>query len=108
LRDEGFSCSLDVLYGGLGIIAILDQKIKRSKDQKIKDQKINKFSAVLFFNIWSSKPWIHTVFGFTLNAGFGSRFNEFASGSGFNESGSITLEEGKEILSQIVSFDVIL
>jgi hypothetical protein len=34
LRAEGFFCSLDVLYGGLGI------------------------GKLLFINFWSSKPWI--------------------------------------------------
>ncbi len=39
LRAEGFSCSLDVLYGGLSI------------------SKMRVFNQY-FFNFWSSKPWI--------------------------------------------------
>ena len=47
-RAEGFSCSLGVLYGGLGI----------SKLQfLIKKLKI-KFPAVNFFQFWVTKPWI--------------------------------------------------
>jgi hypothetical protein len=48
LRAEGFFCSLDVLYGGLGIgkLQILIKKI------------LHFFSAVIFFNFWLSKPWI--------------------------------------------------
>ncbi len=46
LRAEDFSCSLYVLYGGLGI----------SKLQFF-NQKRYIFLAV-FFNFWSSKPWI--------------------------------------------------
>jgi hypothetical protein len=38
-------CSLDVLYGGLGMVNFLYKK------------KIF-FSAVIFSNFWSSKPWI--------------------------------------------------
>ncbi len=39
LRTEGFSCSLDVLYGGLEIL-------------------IKKIFSCIFFNFRSSEPWI--------------------------------------------------
>jgi hypothetical protein len=42
-KAEGFSCSLGVLYGGLGM---------GSKNIKIK------FRAVIFFQFWFIKPWI--------------------------------------------------
>jgi hypothetical protein len=44
---EGFSCSLAVLYGGLG----------RSKLQFFIQKNI-KISPAYFFNFWSSKHWI--------------------------------------------------
>ncbi len=46
MRAEGFSCSLEILYEGLGIgkLLFLIQRII--------------FFAVNFFNLWSSKPWI--------------------------------------------------
>jgi hypothetical protein len=52
LRAEGFSCNLDVLYGGLGIskLQFFDKK--------------NRFRITLavnffqFFSFWSSKSWI--------------------------------------------------
>ncbi len=46
--NEGFSCSLCILYGGLRIskLQVLIQKIWKS------------FTAVNFYNFWSSKPWI--------------------------------------------------
>jgi hypothetical protein len=43
LRAEGFSYSLEILYGGPGI--------SLSKKGK-------KISAVNFIHFWSSKPWI--------------------------------------------------
>jgi hypothetical protein len=48
LRAKGSSFSLDVLYGGLGIskLKFLIKKISHF------------FSVVIFFNFWSSKPWI--------------------------------------------------
>jgi hypothetical protein len=46
LRAEGFSCHLDVLYEGVAI----------SKLQFLIKKGYNKFSAVLFFKFWSSKP----------------------------------------------------
>jgi hypothetical protein len=56
LRTEGFSCGLDVLYGGLGINNLQFLIKKRRK----------KFSAAfLFFSLWSSKPWIWIGSGFT-------------------------------------------
>jgi hypothetical protein len=39
---------LDILYGGLGI----------GKLQFLIKKKFNFFSAVIFFQFWSSKPWI--------------------------------------------------
>jgi hypothetical protein len=49
LRAEGFSCSLNVLYGGLGI----------SNLQFVIKIISNFFPAVIFFHhFWSSKPWI--------------------------------------------------
>jgi hypothetical protein len=48
LRAEDFSCSLDVLYKGLGI----------SKLQFIIKQYQFFFSCKFFKNFWSSKPWI--------------------------------------------------
>ncbi len=48
LRAEGFSCSLCVLYGGLGI----------TKLQFFLSKNIQFFSALYFFNFWSSKSWI--------------------------------------------------
>jgi len=50
LRAEGFFCSLDVLYGGLGI----------GKLQIFIKKKLF-FSVVIFFTFWSSKPWIQIV-----------------------------------------------
>ncbi len=47
-KAEGFSCSLDVLYGGLGISKLL---FLIKKDFK-------QFQLYIFFNFWSSKPWI--------------------------------------------------
>jgi hypothetical protein len=47
LRAEGFSCSLDVLYEGLGI---------RKLPFLIFEQEI-------FFQFWSSKPWIRIRIG---------------------------------------------
>jgi hypothetical protein len=48
LRAEGFSCSLGVLYGGLGIskLQFLIKKIEI------------KFSAINFFQFYFIKPWI--------------------------------------------------
>jgi hypothetical protein len=48
LRAEGFFCNLDILYGGLGI----------GKLQFLKKKNLILFSAVIFFNFWSLKPWI--------------------------------------------------
>ncbi len=48
LRTEGFSCSLGVLYGGLGI-SKLQFFIKKIKI---------KFPAVNFSQVWVIKPWI--------------------------------------------------
>jgi hypothetical protein len=49
LRAEGFSCSLCGLYGDLRI-----SKLHFSVQKKL----YNNFTAVIFFNFWSSKPWI--------------------------------------------------
>ncbi len=46
MRAEGFFCKLDVLYGGLGIGKLYPKK------------NLIFFSAVIFFNFWSLKPWI--------------------------------------------------
>jgi hypothetical protein len=51
LRVEGFSCSLDVLYGGLGINKL---------QFLVKKRKENNFGCFLFFNFWSSQSWFHT------------------------------------------------
>jgi hypothetical protein len=48
LRAEGFSCSLGVLYGGLGISKFLFL---------IKKTEI-KFPAIKFFQFYVIKPWI--------------------------------------------------
>jgi hypothetical protein len=45
LRAEGFFSNSDILYGGLGI-GKLQFLIKN-----------NFFSALIFFNFWSLKPW---------------------------------------------------
>jgi hypothetical protein len=70
LRAEGFSCSLGVLHGGLGIskLQILIKKIEI------------KFPAIIFSNFRSSNPAIRK------NAGSGS-----VSGSALNQCGSETL-----------------
>jgi hypothetical protein len=49
LRAEGFFCNLGVLYRGLGI------------------GKLYFFSAVNFFQFWSSKPWIRMESGSVSN-----------------------------------------
>jgi hypothetical protein len=51
LRAEGFSCSLGVLHGGLGISKwkFLIKKIKI------------KFSAEIFSNFFFIKPWIRNL-----------------------------------------------
>ncbi len=48
LRTEGFFYNLDIPYGGLGI-GKLQFLIKKNN---------KKFSAVIFFQFWSLKPWI--------------------------------------------------
>ncbi len=48
LRAEGFSCSLDVLYGG--------QRINKLECLIKKD--IKNSAVFFFFSFWSSKPWI--------------------------------------------------
>jgi hypothetical protein len=74
LRAEGFSCSLSVLYGGIGIskLQFLIKKIK------------NKFPAVDFFNFRSSNPGSGSAI--IKNSGSGS-----VSGSTLNQCGSATL-----------------
>ncbi len=55
---EGFSSSLDVLYGGPGI---------NTSKLQVLIKNIKKFSAVNFFsNFWSSKPWIRIRSAFNL------------------------------------------
>jgi hypothetical protein len=51
-RAEGLFCSLGVLYEGLGIVKL----------QFLIKQISNFFSAVIFFNFWSSKAWIRIGF----------------------------------------------
>ncbi len=71
LRDEGFSCNLDI-----------------SKVQFLIKKDFKKFLLYFFFfNVWSSKPWIRIVSG-------------FVSRSGFNVSGSTALLEGNLIHCQ--------
>jgi hypothetical protein len=69
LRAEGFSCSLDVLYGGLGIskLQLLLQKIS------------NFFPAVSFFSIYGHKNlgWVW----------MGNGIQPAGSGSGLDNSG---------------------
>ncbi len=48
MRAEGFFCNLDILYGGLGI----------GKLQFLIKKNLIFFSAVIFFQFWSLKPWI--------------------------------------------------
>jgi hypothetical protein len=69
LRAEGFSCSLGVLYGGLGIEI--------------------KFPAINFFNFRSSTLY-PSGSAIRKNAGSGS-----VSGSALNQCGSETLEDGR-------------
>jgi hypothetical protein len=83
LMAEGFSCSLGILYGGLGI----------SKLQfLIKTIKIE-FLVVNVFQFWIIKPWIRirdpdpeSGSAIRKNAGSGS-----VSGSALNQCGSETL-----------------
>jgi hypothetical protein len=74
LRAEGFSCSLGVLCGGLGIskLQFLIKKIEI------------KFPAINFFNFRSSNPGSGSAI--RKNAGSG-----FLSGSALNQCGSETL-----------------
>jgi hypothetical protein len=56
LRAEGFSCSLNVLYGGLGISTGNLQFVIKIIS--------NFFPAVIFSpHFWSSKPWIQIWIG---------------------------------------------
>jgi hypothetical protein len=48
LRAEGFSCSLSVLYGGLGI----------SKPQFLIKKQSTIFRCKFFYSFWSLNPWI--------------------------------------------------
>ncbi len=69
LRAEGFSCSLDVLYGGLAI---------SSKLQILFKKETKKFSTVFFSSIFGHQnPGSRSISGsgFTWNAGSGSGFN---------------------------------
>ncbi len=74
LRAEGFSCSLGVLYGGLGI----------SKLQFLIKKMEIKFPAIIFFYFRSSNP--RSGSAIRKNAGSGS-----VSGSALNQCGSETL-----------------
>jgi hypothetical protein len=87
LRAEGFSCSLGVLYEGLGISKwqVLIKKIKI------------KFPAVNFFKVLVLKPWIRTR---DPESGSAIRKNA-GSGSALNRCGSETLDN---ILERIAYF----
>ncbi len=74
LRAEGFSCSFDALYAGLGI----------SKLQFLIKKDTTTFQLYFFLPFLVIKPWIRIRSGFTWNAGSGSV-------SGYNESASTTL-----------------
>jgi hypothetical protein len=81
LRAECFSCSLGVLYGGLGI----------SKLQFLLKKKKIKILVVNFFQFYIIKPWIRirdpeSGSAIRRNAGSGS-----VSGSALNQCGSETL-----------------
>jgi hypothetical protein len=67
-KAEGFSCSLDVLYGGLGIskLQFLIQKMKKN------------VQLLFFFNFWSSNP----------GSGMDPDPDRYSAGSGINEFGS--------------------
>ncbi len=79
MRAEGFSCSLDVCYGGLGISKLhFDQKNMKS---------------FFSYKFWSKTPdpdWYSAS-----NAGSG--FVIQWTGSGINESGSETLEQSTDL-----------
>jgi hypothetical protein len=83
LRAKGFSCSLGVLYGGLGI----------SKKQFLIKKMEIKFPVINFFQFKVIKPWIRirdpeSGSAIIKNAGSGS-----VSGSALNQCGSETLLE---------------
>jgi hypothetical protein len=71
LRAEGFSCSLGVLYGGLGI----------SKLQFLIKKIVIKFPAINFFNFRSSNPGSGSGIRIAIrkNAGSGSALNQCGS-----------------------------
>ncbi len=78
LRAEGFSCSLGVLYGGLGI----------SKLQFLIKKREIKFPAIIFFSILGHQtldPDPESGSAIIKNAG---------SGSALNQCGSETLDPG--------------
>jgi hypothetical protein len=81
LRAEGFSCSLGVLYGGLGIskLQLLIKKIE------IKFPAINFSSSILGHQ--TLDPDLESGSAIRKNGGFGS-----VSGSALNQCGSETLE----------------
>ncbi len=54
VRPEGFFCNLDILYGGLGIGKL---------QFFIKKKNLIFFSAEIFFQFWSLKPWIRIRIG---------------------------------------------
>jgi hypothetical protein len=87
LRTEGFSCSLGVLYGGLGIskLQFLIKKIEI------------KIPAIIFFQFKVLKPWIRIR---DLDPESGSAIRKSAgsgsvSGSALNQSGSETLQNSR-------------
>ncbi len=92
LRAEGFSCSLGVLYGGLGI-SILQFLINKIEI---------KFPAINFFQFQVIKPWIRirdpeSGSAIRKNAGSGSV-------SALNPCGSETLEycTGKDVQTSLI------
>ncbi len=88
LRAEGFSCSLDVLFGGLEKqFAIFD---KKNLEKKI-------FRSIFFFNFWSSKPWIRIQIRIRIHLNCWIR-----SGSRFIE--SVSIESGSTTLPILIIF----
>ncbi len=91
LRAEGFSCSLGVLYGGLGIskLQFLIKKIGIT------------FPAINFFQFQVIKPWIR-IRDPDLESGSGIRIRNqknagsgSVSGSALNQCGSETLQKSQ-------------
>ncbi len=81
LRAEGFSCSLGVLYGGLGI----------SKFQFLIKRIEIKFPAINFFNFWSSNPGSGSGIRNPDPESGSAIIKNTGSGSALNQCGSETL-----------------